>query len=44
MKVFVDQEKTQAEEAEVRPNPKFDRSDSETDNALEEDLPLGTIH
>ena len=36
--------KTQAEEAKVRPNPRFDRSNEEIDNTLEEDISLGIIH
>ena len=39
LKEFVDQEKTKAEETEVRPNSRFDRDRGEADNALEEDLP-----
>ena len=41
---FVDQEKTKADEAKVRPNMRFDLDRDEDDNALEEDLPIGTIH
>ena len=45
LKEFFDQEKTIEEEANVRPNPKFDRGNEEIDKALDkEDLPLGTIH
>ena len=44
LKKFVDQEKTKVEAAEVKPNPRFDRDIDEVDDALEEDLPLGTIH
>ena len=42
----MDEEKTRAENAEVRPNQRFDRGDDEIDKAIneEEDLPLGTIH
>ncbi|GFY80801.1 hypothetical protein Acr_01g0006100 [Actinidia rufa] len=36
-------EKTEAKETEVRPNPRFDRGDDETDDTLEEDL-VRTIH
>ncbi|GFY96616.1 hypothetical protein Acr_11g0009220 [Actinidia rufa] len=39
-----DREKTEAEETEVGPNPRFDRGDDETNDAFEEDLPLETIH
>ncbi|GFZ08745.1 hypothetical protein Acr_20g0005530 [Actinidia rufa] len=40
---FVDQEKTRAEEAEIRPNPRFDCGDDDTDKTTEEeDLPLGS--
>ena len=42
MKEFVDQEKTIAEEAKVKPNPRFDRDNEKEDKDLdEEDLPLG---
>ena len=41
---YVDQEKTRAKEAEVKPRTRFDRGNEETDNVLEEDLPLRTIH
>ncbi|GFZ01607.1 damaged DNA binding 2 [Actinidia rufa] len=41
---FVDKEKTKEEEAKVRSNPRFDRDKYEADDALEEDLSLGTIH
>ena len=46
LKEFVDQEKTWAGEAEVKPNSRFDRGDDETNKMAEEekDLPLGTIH
>ncbi|GFY81324.1 hypothetical protein Acr_01g0011330 [Actinidia rufa] len=44
LKEYVDQEKTQAKEAEVKPNPRFDQSDNKADDALEEDLPLRAIH
>ena len=44
MKEFVDQEKTRAEEAKAKPNPRFGWSNEETDNTLEEDLPLEIIH
>ncbi|GFZ11580.1 hypothetical protein Acr_22g0009780 [Actinidia rufa] len=39
-----DDENTQGEEAEIRPNPRFDQGNEEAGNAFEEDLPLGTIH
>ena len=42
MKEFIDQEKTRAEEAEAKPNPRFDRSNEEIDDTLEEDY--GIIH
>ena len=38
LKQFVDQEKTKAKEAKVRPNPMFDCDREEADEALEEDL------
>ena len=41
LKEYIDQEKTRAKEAEVSPNPRFDRGNEETDDALEKDLPLG---
>ena len=41
---YVDHEKTKAKEVEVRYNPRFDWSNDGEDDALEEDLPLGTIH
>ena len=44
LKEFVDQEKTRSEEAETKPNPRFDRSIEETDDTQEEDLLLGIIH
>ena len=44
LKEFVDREKTQEEEAKVKPNARFDWSNEETNNTLEEDLSLGTIH
>ena len=45
MKEFVDQERTRAKEVRVKPNPKFDRGNDETDKNLEEeDVLLGTIH
>ena len=46
MKEFVDEEKTQSKKVEVRPNPRFDRGDDETDKTTEEkeNLSLGTIH
>ena len=44
MKEFVDKEKTQAREIEVR--LRFDRGNDETNKTIEdeEDLPLSTIH
>ena len=46
MKKYVDEEKTWAKKAKVKPNPRFDRGKNETDKTVkeEEDLPLGTIH
>ena len=46
MKEFVDDEKTRAEKAEVRPNPRFNQGDNEIDKTIDEedDLPLRTIH
>ncbi|GFZ11260.1 hypothetical protein Acr_22g0006580 [Actinidia rufa] len=44
LKEFIDQEKTEAKKAKVRPKPRFDRGNDEADDALTEDLPLGTIH
>ncbi|GFS30822.1 hypothetical protein Acr_00g0014350 [Actinidia rufa] len=44
LKEFVDQEKTKVEKDEVRLNLRFNHDRDETDDALEEDLPLGTIH
>ncbi|GFY87547.1 hypothetical protein Acr_05g0011860 [Actinidia rufa] len=41
---FVDQEKTKAEKTKVRPNLRFDQEREDADNALEEVLPIGTIH
>ncbi|GFY80782.1 hypothetical protein Acr_01g0005910 [Actinidia rufa] len=43
LKEHVDQEKTETKETEVRPNPRFNRGDDETNNTLEEDL-IRTIH
>ena len=42
----MDKEKTWAEKAEVKLNPRFDRGDDEIGKITkeEEDLPLGTIH
>ncbi|GFS40391.1 hypothetical protein Acr_00g0068270 [Actinidia rufa] len=44
IKVFVDNEKTRAKKAEVRPNPSFDRGNDEIDRIAddEEDLFLGS--
>ena len=44
LKEYVDQDNTQTKEAEVRPNPRFDRCHEKANDALEEDLPQGTIH
>ena len=44
LKEFVDKEKTRAKEAVVKSNPTFYQSNEETDNTLEDDLLLGTIH
>ena len=44
MKEIVGQKKTREKEFKVKPNPKFDQSNEETDYTLEEDFPLGTIH
>ena len=44
LKKFVEQEKTKAEEVEVRPNPTFDWDKDKANNALDEDLPIETIH
>ena len=44
LKEFVDQEKTKVEDAKDKSNLRFDRSDEETDDTQEEDLPLGIIH
>ena len=33
-----------AKEIEVRPNRRFDREREDVNNAMEEDLPIGTIH
>ena len=44
MKEYIDQEMTKVEEVEVRPNSRFDRGNDKENDALEEDLPLGTIH
>ena len=44
LKELVDQEKTKAEEIEVRRNPRFDQKRKDDDNALEENLPIETIH
>ena len=43
-KKYVDQEKTEVEKIEVRPNLRFNQGDDKTDDALEEDLPIGTVH
>ena len=42
----MNEEKTQAKKAKVRPNLRFDRGDDQEDKTMEEekDLPLGTIH
>ena len=41
----VDEEKIQEEKADIRPNPRFDRGNDETDKTMEEeDLSMGTIH
>ena len=46
LKEFVDEEKTQAEKAEVRRNLKFDRGYDKAYKSIDEDvdLSLGTIH
>ena len=46
LKEFLDKEKTQAEKAEVRPNPRFEKDDDEIEKTKEEeeDLPLCTIY
>ena len=44
LKKFVDQEKTRIEEVEVKPSRRFDQSNKEIDNTLEEDLLMGIIH
>ena len=47
MKEFIDEEKSRAEKAEVRPNSKFDPSDDDEQAKVVdecEDLLLGTIH
>ena len=44
LKEFVNQEKIKAEEVEIRPNLRFEHDRDEVDDALEEDLHLGTIH
>ncbi|GFS33859.1 hypothetical protein Acr_00g0030920 [Actinidia rufa] len=44
LKEYMDQEKTKAEEAEIRPNSMFDCNKDKADNALKEDLSRGTIH
>ncbi|GFZ15806.1 hypothetical protein Acr_25g0002150 [Actinidia rufa] len=43
LKEYIDQKKIKPEEAEVRPNPRFDRGNDEADNALKEDLLLDKI-
>ena len=42
----MDDEKTQVEKTEARPNPRFDQGGNELDqtNGEDDDLPLGTIH
>ena len=42
----MDEEKTQVEKVEARPNPRFYCGNDETEKTMEkeEDLPLGTIH
>ena len=44
LKKFIDQERTRADEVEVKPNTRFDRGNEEIEDVMEEDLPLGTIH
>ncbi|GFZ00573.1 hypothetical protein Acr_14g0002080 [Actinidia rufa] len=46
LKEFLEEDKTQEEKAELKPNPRFDRGENEQDKAMDEDedLPLGTIH
>ncbi|GFY88741.1 hypothetical protein Acr_06g0006810 [Actinidia rufa] len=44
LKEFVDQEKTRTKKAKVRLNPGFDHSNEEIEEAIEEDIPLGTIY
>ena len=44
LKEFVDQEKTKVEKDKVRLNLRFNHDRDETDDALEKDLSLGTIH
>ena len=47
MKEFVDQEKTRAEEveeAEAKPNPRFDWNNEEIDDNLKEYIFFGIIH
>ena len=50
LKEFTGQEKIKPEEAEeteeteIKPNSRFNQSNEDTDNNLEDDLPLGTIH
>ena len=41
---FIDQEKTKVKKIEVRPNPRFDRERKDSDNTLEEDLSIKTMH
>ena len=46
LKEFIDEDKTRAEKAKARPNPRFDRGNDETERTADEedDLPLGTIY
>ena len=46
LKEYMDEEKTRAKKAKVRPNPTFDRGDDEANKITEEekDFPLGTIN
>ena len=38
LKEFIDGKKTQAKKTEVKPNPRFDRGDDETDKTMEEEV------
>ena len=44
LKKFIDQERTRADEVEVKPNTRFDRGNEEIEDAMERHLPLETSH